>query len=165
MMRRFLALLGGFGLAASVVAYLGSFRGVMFNGFVPWAIVLHGGVFLLTAPMIAIEYSSFTFSTPPWIWFSGGRPVERGSFSWKNYSAGAPLWDESFFWNGYSRGMPKWIVPTIKLVGLFFLFQFILLLVRNDAAKTAEMRMFAAGWIFFYFVSAAYWWFPRNRQG
>jgi hypothetical protein len=164
-MRKFLALLGGFGLGASVVAYLGSFRGMTFTSLVPWAIVLlHGGVFLLTVLMMVIEYSSFTYNSPPWIWFSGGRPIERGSFSWKGYSAGAPHWDESFFWKGYCRGMPKWILPTIKLLGLFFFFQFIVLLVRDDAAKSAELRMFAAAWTLFYFVSTAYWWFPRNRQ-
>jgi hypothetical protein len=30
--------------------------------------------------------------------------------------------------------------------------------------KAAELRMFAAGWIFFYFVPTMYWWFPRGRQ-
>ena len=89
--------------------------------------------------------------------------------------------------------MPKWIVPTIKLLGLFFLFHFILFLVQSHAAspqirdgqyvldshgqivkaltqseyfklKSAELRMFAAGWVFFYFVPTAYWWFSRSRQ-
>jgi hypothetical protein len=164
-MRRFLAVLAGSGLAASIVAYLGSFRGVTLNSFVPWTFILHAGVFLLIVPMMLIEYSSFSFKTPGWIWFSGGSAIERGSFSWKNYAKGAPLWEESFFWKEFSRGMPKWVVPTIKVLGLFFLLQFILLLVHNDAAKTAELRMFAAGWVFFYIVSMVYWWFPRNRQG
>jgi len=162
--RKFLAVLAGFGFAASIVAYLGSFRGVTLNSLVPWTFILHAGVFLFIVSMVLIEYSSFAFKTPAWIWFSGGRPIERGSFSWKNYGKAAPLCEESFFWKEFSRRMPKWVVPTIKMLGLFFLLRFIILLVHNDAAKTAELRMSAAGWAFFYFVSMAYWWFPRNRH-
>jgi hypothetical protein len=157
--QRFLAVLGGFGLAASIVAYLGSFRGVTLDTFGPWTFVLHAGVFLLIMPMTVIEYASFRGKTPSWIWFSGGRPIERGSFSWKNYAEAAPLWEDEFFWKGFSRGMPKWVVPTIKVLGVFFASQFVLLLVHRDWAKTAELRMFAALWIFFYFVTTAYWWF------
>lgn len=89
--------------------------------------------------------------------------------------------------------MPKWVVPTIKLLGAFFALHFFLFLVESHAAapkvkdgeyvldnhgqivkvlsereyldlKGAELRLFATGWIFFYFVPAAYWWFPRNRE-
>ena len=28
--------------------------------------------------------------------------------------------------------------------------------------KGAELRLFASGWMFFYFVPTMYWWFPRN---
>jgi hypothetical protein len=154
--------------------------------------VLHLGGFALVVPMVVIEYSSFEFETPPWIWFSGGRQIKRGSFSWKGYAQGAPLWEETFYWKQFSQGMPKWVVPVIKLLGLFFIFHFILFLVQSHAAspqiedghyvlnnhgqivktltqleyfklKAAELRMFAAGWIFFYFVPTMYWWFPRGR--
>ncbi len=89
--------------------------------------------------------------------------------------------------------MPKWVVPTIKLFGLFFLVHFIVFLVQSHAAapaiqdgqyvldnhgrvvkvltaseylslKGAELRLFATGWMFFYFVPVVYWWFPRNRE-
>jgi hypothetical protein len=29
--------------------------------------------------------------------------------------------------------------------------------------KAAELRLFATGWIFFYFVPTMYWWFPRDH--
>jgi hypothetical protein len=29
--------------------------------------------------------------------------------------------------------------------------------------KAGELRLFATGWIFFYFVPTAYWWFPRQQ--
>jgi hypothetical protein len=191
--RRLLAFLAGCGLATSIAVYLESFRGTTFDSLIPLPFVLHLGVFVLVVPMVVIESSSFNFETPPWIWFSGGRPIKRGSFSWKGHAQGAPVWGETFYWKQFSQGMPKWIVPAIKLLGLFFIFHFILFLVQSHAAspqiedgqyvlnnhgqtekaltqleyfklKAAELRMFAAGWIFFYFVPTMYWWFPRGRQ-
>ena len=191
MLRRFLAVLAVLGLAMSFLIYLGTFRGATLDSFTPWWLMLFAGAFLLNLPMFVLESSSFYFQTPAWIWFSGGRPIERGSFSLKGYAKGAPSFEDSFFWKGFSRGMPNWIVPTIKLLGLFFFFQFILFLVQSQAAspqikdgqyvlhgltekaitqseyfrlKAAELRMFAAGWVFFYFVATAYWWFRRNHQ-
>jgi hypothetical protein len=190
--RRFLVVLAGCGLAASIAAYLGSFGRMTFDNLMPWPFVLHLGVFALVVPMVVIESSSFNFKTPAWIWFSGGRPIERGAFSWKGYAQGAPVWGETFYWKQFSRGMPKWVLPTIKLLGLFFFFHFILFLVQTHAAspqikdgqyvlnnhgqivkalseleyfrlKGAELRMFSAGWIFFYFVPTMYWWFPGGR--
>jgi hypothetical protein len=191
--RRFAAVLAGLGLGASVVVYLVSFRGTTFDNLNRWPFVLHVGVFVFIMPMVITEYSAFSFKTPDWIWFSGGRQIKRGSFSCRGYAQGAPFWQEIFFWKQFSQGMPKWVVPTIKLLGLFSLFHFILFLVQSHVAspqikdgqyvltrgqivvvltqseffrlKAAELRMFAAGWIFFYFVPTMYWWFPRNRQG
>jgi hypothetical protein len=179
MLRRFLAVLAGLGLAMSFLIYLGTFRGTTFDSFTPWWLMLFAGAFLLNLPMFVLESSSFCFKTPAWIWFSGGRPIERASFSLKGYAKGAPSFDDFFFWKGFSRGMPNWIVPIIKLLGFLVFVQFILFLVQTHAgvtkikdgehilnrhANAAELRMFAAAWVFFYFVPAAYWWFPRNRH-
>jgi len=86
-----------------------------------------------------------------------------------------------------------WVVPTFKLLGVFFAIHFVLFLIQSHAAspkikngeyildnhgqivkvltereyfrlKGAELRLFATGWMFFYFVPAAYWWFPRNGE-
>lgn len=81
--RRFLAVLAGYGLATSIAVYLESFSGTTFDSLKLLPFVLHLGGFALVVPMVVIEYSSFEFETPPWIWFSGGRPIKRGSFSWK----------------------------------------------------------------------------------
>jgi len=179
MLRRFLAVLAGMGLATSLLIYLGTLRGTTLDSFTPWWLMLFAGTFLLNLPMLVLESSSFYFKTPAWIWFSGGRPIERGSFPLKGYAKGAPSFEESFFWKEFSRGMPNWIVPTIKLLGFLVLVHFILFVVQTHAAvtqiedrerilsnhaKAAELRMFAAGWVFFYFVPAVYWWFPRSRN-
>ena len=159
-MRKILAVLAACGLAASVFAYIGSYLGMTMDGAFRLAILLHVGVFILLAPMYAVDY---------------GAVKER-----------------SFFWKGFSHCMPKWVVPTIKLLGVVFLVHFCLFLIESHAAspqikdgqyvldnhgqivkvltqreyfglKGAELRLFATGWMFFYFVPAAYWWFPRNQ--
>jgi hypothetical protein len=159
--RKFLATAAALGLAASVVAYIGSYFGTTMDTLFRWAVVLHIGVFALLLPMYAIEYSA--------------------------------LKDRTFFWKRFAQGLPNWVVPGIKLLGLFFAIHFVLFLVQSHAAspevkngeyvlnnhgkivkvltqpeylklKGAELRLFATGWMFFYFVPTMYWWFPRNRQ-
>ena len=91
----------------------------------------------------------------------------------------------TFFMKGFARGMPKWVVPSAKLLALFFAVHFVLFLVQSHAAvpevrngeyvlndhgrivrtlaqseyftlKGGELRLFATGWLFFYFVLTAY---------
>jgi hypothetical protein len=162
----------------SFLIYVGSFRGMTLDRLTSWWLMLFAGAFLLNLPMLVLESSSFYFKTPAWIWFTGGRPLERGSFSLKSYAKGAPSFEE-YFWKGFSRGMPNWVVPTVKVLGFLYFVQFILFLVQTQGGvtqikdgqhildshgKAAELRMFAAGWVFFYFVPTMYWWFPRNRN-
>jgi hypothetical protein len=159
--RRILAVLAACGLVASVFAYLGSYVGTTMDSLFRWAIVLHVGIFILLLPMYAIDYAAVKART--------------------------------FFWKGFSQGMPKWVVPTITLLGVFFGIHFFLFLIQSHAAspqikngeyvldnhgkiakvltereyfrlKGAELRLFATGWMFFYFIPATYWWFPRNRE-
>lgn len=161
LVRRGLAIVSICGLFASIVIYTASYRGATIDGIARWAILLHVGVFVLLLPMYAVEYS---------------RVLER-----------------TFFWKGFARGMPKWVVPGIKLLGLFFVIHFVLFLMQSHASapeikngqyvlddhgrivktltqseyytlKGAELRLFATGWMFFYFVPAAYWWFPRTEE-
>lgn len=161
MIRRILAALAGCGLFASVIAYIGSYIGTTMDSVFRWAILLHIGIFVLLLPMYMLEYSTVKA--------------------------------RSFFWKGFSRGMPSWVIPTIKLLGVFFAIHFLLFLIQSHAAspqvvngqyvldnhgqivkvltqreyfrlKGAELRLFATAWMFFYFVPAAYWWFPRNRE-
>lgn len=158
--RRSVAVLAACGVAASVAAYVGSYGGMTFDGLPVWAIVMHVGIFVLWIPMCLAEYAS--------------------------------LRDRSFFWKAFSRGKPKWVVPTIQLIGLLFAAHFILFLIESHAAtpqinagqyvldnhgqilkvitqreylhlKGAELRIFASGWMCFYFVSLTYWWFPKPQ--
>ena len=97
------------------------------------------------------------------------------------------------FWKAFAQGRPRWVVPIIAILGLFYGFHFILLLVQGHMAspaiqgghyvlsdhgrivklltqaeyfrlKGAELRMFSTLWMCFYFILAMYWWFPRVRH-
>jgi hypothetical protein len=156
--RRSVAVFAACGLAVSIAAYIGSYMGLTMDDISLWAIVIHVGVFVLFIPMCFQNYAS--------------------------------LKDRSFFWSEFSNGRPKWVVPTIKLIGLFFVVHFVLFLIESHAAspqikdgqyvldnhgqiqqiitqreylhlKGAELRLFATGWMCFYFVLLAYWWYPR----
>ena len=161
LIRRILAVVSACGAGVSLVAYIESYRGTTMEDVFPSAVVIHIGVFMLVLPMFAVEYSAVPHRT--------------------------------FFWKEFAQGMPKSVVPTIKILGLFFVVHFVLFLVQSHTAspeikdgqyvlnnhgqivkvltqleylrlKGAELRLFAAGWIFFYFVPMVYWWFPRSRQ-
>jgi hypothetical protein len=158
--RRLLALVAGCGFVASFVIYIGSYVGTTMDNLARWPVVLHIGVFFLLVPMFAVEHSALR---------------------------------ERTFWKSFAQGLPKWVAPGIKLLGLFCIIHFVLFLVQSHAAspqikdgqyvlndhgrivtvltepeylrlKGAELRLFATGWMFFYFVSTMYWWFPRNHQ-
>ncbi len=158
--RKSIAMLVACGLAASIIAYVGSYLGMTMDAFPIWVIAIHMGIVIFWVPMCVLEYGS--------------------------------LKDRSFFWKGFSHGKPKWVVPTIKLLGLLFAVHFLLFLIESHAAspqikdgqyildnhgqtlrlitqseylhlKATELRLFATGWICFYSVSLAYWWFPRLR--
>jgi hypothetical protein len=159
--RRFFAVLSACGLAASAIVYVASYLGATMDSLSRWAFVLHIGVFILLLPMYAVEYSSIK--------------------------------DRTFFWAGFAQGVPKWVVRSIKLLGLFFIFHFVWFLVQSHAAspelknggfvlnnhgqivkvltqseylklKGEELRLFATGWMFFYFVPTMYWWFPQRSR-
>ena len=159
--RRSLAIVSVSGLLASIVIYVASYRGATMDSIGRWAIVLHIGIFVLLLPMYAVEYPSVR--------------------------------QRIFFPKGFARGMPKWVVPGIKLLALFFAVHFVLFLMQSHASapeikngeyvlsdhgkivktltqlefyklKDAELRLFATGWMFFYFVPMAYWRFPRTEQ-
>jgi hypothetical protein len=194
LVRKFLAVLAACGLFASITAYIASYRGTTWDSFVPWpAMILHLGIFALAIPMAFMESTLFYLNTPAWLWFSGGRRVDRGTFTWKGYAYGMPVWEESFYWKGFSQGKPKWTVPAIKLLALYSMIQFVVFMVQCRGARlqieggqyrltsgravkvltqseyfalsSAMLRTFAAGWLFAYFLLTMYWWYPRNQPG
>ena len=159
--RKLIAIVAACCLAVSVIAYVGSYLGMTMNGLLPLAAALHIGAFLFMVPMIVIEY-----------------PQVR---------------ERKYFWKKFSKDMPVWVAPTIKMLGLFFAFHFGLFQLQSHGAspqiengeyvlnshghimrlitqkeylllKGAEFRLFATGWIFFYFLSTTYWWFSRDSQ-
>jgi hypothetical protein len=159
--RRVLAIVSVCGLIASIVIYVASYRGSTMDDIARVGIALHVGIFALLLPICAGEYSTMKQRT--------------------------------FFWKGFAQRMPKWVIPSIKLLALFFAVHFVLFLTQSHASapkikngqyvlddhgtivkaltqseyfkiKGAELRLFATGWMFFYFVPAAYWWFPRTEQ-
>lgn len=160
-LRRILALISGCGLATAIAIYIASYAGRTMDGLFRWAIVLHIGVFLLMLSMYVADPSAFR--------------------------------NRRFFWKEYRQEMPRWVVPAIKLLGAFFFIHFVVFLLQGHAAspelkdgnyvlnnhghivkmltqseylrlKAGELRLFATGWIFFYFVPTAYWWFRRDDQ-
>jgi hypothetical protein len=159
--RSFFAVLTAFGFAASGVVCVRSYGGATMDSLSRWAIVLHLGVLILLLPIYAVEYPSIK-----------GR---------------------AFFWAGFAQSTPKWVVRAIKLFALFFVFHFVWFLVQSHAAspelknggfvlnrhgqvvkvltqseylnlKGEELRLFATGWMFFYFVPTMYWWCPKRQQ-
>lgn len=160
-LRRFLAFVSACGLLAALSAYVISFTGATMDAIFRWAMFLDIGVFALVLPMYAVEYST----------------IKRSRF----------LWDA--IW----RGVPKWGVRAIQIVGLIFAAHFVLFLVQSHAAspeirdglyvlnnhgqivkeltaaqyhwlKGSELRLFATGWMAFYFMLSLYWWFPRRAS-
>jgi hypothetical protein len=157
--RLFLAVLSAFGLTASIVAYGGSYVGMSMDSLSFWAIMLHIGAIFLIVPMYLANLSGIK--------------------------------DRTFSWKVFAQEMPRWVVPSIKLLGLFSALHFILFLIQSHAAspqikngeyvlnnhsqivkvitqreylmlKGAELRLFATGWMFCYFVETMFWWFPRR---
>jgi hypothetical protein len=158
-LRKLLGCAAALGLATTACIFIWSFFGGSIDKLGMWLLWLHLGTFLLMVPMFAIER----------------RAIQNRTFFWKEFGA----------------AKPDWIVPTIKLLGLIFAINFGVFLVASHAAspeikdgayvlnnhgqiikmltkmefvrlKGGELRLFASGWVFFYFVVLAYWWFPRR---
>jgi hypothetical protein len=99
----------------------------------------------------------------------------------------------TFFWTDFARSRPDWVMTGIKLLSLFFVVVFVLLLILTHAAspeiqngdyvldshgkivglltraeylflKGWELRFIASAWMFAYFVLTTYWWFPMNKR-
>ena len=49
-----------------------------------------------------------------------------------NYST---LRQRTFLWKGFARGIPRWVVPSIKLLALFFAVHFVLFLTQSHVSS------------------------------
>jgi hypothetical protein len=162
LLRRLLAVAAMFGLTASLIIYVISFLGFTMEKLGWWAVVLHVGVLAIFTPLAITENSA--------------------------------LKERAFFWTIFGSSKPAWVLRSIQIVGCAALVHFVLFMVwahssspqilngqfvLNDHGtirqvltgheylkrKADELRLFATGWIFFYFSGAMYWWFPPKRFG
>jgi len=144
-----------------LAVYAASFLGLTLDRMGDWGFALTIGTFAFMIPMILIEYPSVR--------------------------------ERTFFWVGFSKGRPNWTRPAITFLGAFFFVHFVLFLVLSHGAapqivegnfvlnnhgriikeltkarylslKGDELRIFATGWIYFYFIAVMYWWFPRQQR-
>ena len=158
-LRKLLAWPAAFGLAASACIFIWSFLGGTMDRLGVRFVWLSLGIFLLLLPMFAVEHVAVR--------------------------------NRTFFWKEFGAARPNWIIPAIKILGLFFFINFGVFLLAGHAAspeikngayvlnnhgqiirtltqpeylrlKGGELRLFASGWMFFYFVALTYWWFPRR---
>ena len=161
LLRRAIAAIAACGLALSVGTYFASYFGASMDSLWHWALPLHLGIFALYLPVVVLERSSM-----------------KGNI---------------FFWEGFKVGRPSWTRSAITAVALLFVLHFVFFLIVSHAAapeikdgdyvlnnhgrivkvltypqylflKGAELRIFATGWMFFYFTLVMYWWFPKVRQ-
>jgi hypothetical protein len=162
MIRRLFALVSLVGVAASLYVYGASFFGLILDSSKSqlWFFALHLFIFVLYAPICILESQAMR---------------------------------ERTFWKKFKLGKPTWVIRGINLAGVLFFVHFVLFFALSHAAspkiidgafvlsdhgtikkvltqaqyfriKAAELRIFPTGWLSFYSVCAAYWWFPRNPE-
>src|SRR5580698_1764834 len=136
------------GLLASILIYIASYLGATMESIAYAAIVLHGGIFVTLLATSVVQYKDHPF------------------------------------WRSNRIKPPKPVARAMTVLALFFAFHFFLFLVQSHGAapairdgeyvlnnhghiigvitqaefvklKAAELRLFATGWIFFYFAPTA----------
>jgi len=153
------AVLSTIGLAASVLAYLGSFFGLTtgpVSNAHPWLFVFFAGVFVTAIPASLMEYTG-------------------------------PISDSKLFVKCFGETRPRWTFPAIRAAFAFALVNFIIFLVLTRGARfdiangqyvlddhpmsqtqylslaAWETRFFASFMIGIYLYMTMYWWFPRIK--
>jgi hypothetical protein len=158
--RRYLAILSLAGLAASMVVYVGSFKGLTLDRMGSWMFVLHVGIFVLLIPMYAIEYpgirkrtflrDGFRRDKPVWAYymvqlFGAFFIIHFVLFLLVSHGAAPRIVDGKFCLDNHGQ-ITKWLTEAEFL-----------------SLKGCELRIFATGWMFFYSFATTYWWFPRGK--
>jgi hypothetical protein len=161
-MRKFVAILAVPGFAIGVYIFFASFLGLTLDKLGARAFLLHLGVFVFMVPLIAVE-----------------RAGRKGQTPWRR--------TEPY------QGKPRWAVQSIQILGLLCIGIFVAFLIMSHGAapeikdgeyvlnshgtivgyitereyrflKGWELRLFASGWMFFYYVAIVSWWFPRKEE-
>ncbi len=124
-----------------------------------WAVLLHIGIFVLVAPMIAIENSTTSNRTSSWKRFEQGKPkwvvlsikllglffaVHFVLFLVQSHGATPEIKNGIYVLDNHGK-----LVKTLTLS-------------EYRKLKVGELRLFATGWLFFYAMLTAYGWFPVN---
>ena len=154
-MRKVVAIAAAPGLIAGIYIFIASFFGLTMDKLGAKAILLHIGIFVLFIPLVVVER-----------WSKGGDPF---------------------------RGKPRWVVRSMQMLFLLFVTVFLAFLALSHAAspeivngeyvlnshgtivgyisrrdylalKGWELRLFASGWMVFYYALIMYWWFPRQDE-
>jgi hypothetical protein len=155
-MRKVMAIAAAPGLIAGIYIFIASFLGLTMDKLGAKAILLHLGIFALFIPLVIVEQQ----------WSKGGDPF---------------------------RGKPRWVVRSMQTLFLLFATVFLAFLALSHAAspeivhgeyvlnshgkivgyiserdylslKGWELRLFASGWMVFYYALIMYWWFPRQDE-
>jgi hypothetical protein len=154
-MRKVIATAAVPGFIAGVHIFIASFFGLTMEKLGAKAVLLHIGVFALFIPLVIVER-----------WSKGVDPF---------------------------RGKPRWVLRTMQVLFLLFVAVFFAFLALSHGAspeiingeyvldshgkivryvsereylflKGWELRLFASGWMVFYYALIMYWWFPRQDE-
>jgi hypothetical protein len=154
-MRKVVAILAAPGFLLGICIFIASFFGLTMDKLGSRAVLLHLGIFVLFLPLAIFERRS------------GG----VNSFA----------------------GRPRWVVRSTQVLGLLCVVMFFAFLALSHAAspeiingayvlnnhgkivgyisekdylflKGRELRLFASGWVFFYYTIMMGWWFPRKEE-
>jgi hypothetical protein len=154
-MRKVVAIVAAPGFLAGISIFIASFFGLTIDRLGASAVLLHVGIFALFLPLVIVER-----------WSKGVDPF---------------------------GGRPRWVVRSIKILGLLCVVVFFVFLALSHAAspeiidgayvlnnhgkiigyisekdylflKGWELRLFASGWMFFYYTLMMNWWFPRREE-
>jgi hypothetical protein len=154
-MRKIMAVLAAPGLIAGIYIFVASFLGLTMERLGGRAFLLHLGIFALFIPLAVVERRAG--SVDPF------------------------------------RGKPRWVLRSMQILFLLFVAVFFTFLALSHAAspefskgeyvlnshgkiighiserdylflKGWEVRLFASGWILFYYTLMTYWWFPKRDE-
>ncbi len=154
-MRKVVAIVAAPGFLAGIYIFIASFFGLTMDKLGARAVLLHLGIFALFLPLVIVERRS-----------KGVDPF---------------------------AGRPRWVVRSMQILGLLCVVVFFVFLALSHAAspeiingayvlnnhgkivgyiserdylflKGWELRLFASGWIFFYYTLMMNWWFTRREE-
>ncbi len=160
--RNLFTVLSVLGLIAAFSVYMASFAGLTMEWLGMGVFILHGGIFLIAIPLAVVQRVSFSGEVREDSYAPETKPAwaSRGlnfcglffflnfvAFLWMSHAASPEIVDSNFVLSDHGH-----IVRSLTSAEYWRL-------------KAAELRLFAAGWIAFYFYATTSWHFLRRRLG